>query len=241
MQDKIPAGDIKERSAFLKWLDNYWYHYKVPTVLTVIGLIVLLVCILQTCSVSGSYDMSVLYAGRAVMTQNEELSVSNALAAALPSDYNGDGKKNVELTAYGVMSEEQLRDLAAETHEDGSRVYVDRAFYSKEYESYTSMMTTGEYSVCLLDPWLYEKMASAGRLKKLTDVFTQLPDGAVGEYGVSLGSTALYKYYEVLQVLPEDTVICLMQPFVIGKSSDAEYYAECITTFRTFVEFEAPN
>lgn len=241
MQDKIPAGDIKEQSDFLKWLDNFWYHYKVPAVLVLLGVIVLLICCLQTCSGTTSYDMSVLYAGRVGMTQSESLSVSNVLAHALPTDYNGDGKKSIEFTAYNVMSEEQLRKLAAETYEDGDHVYVDRAYYSGEYESYTSMMTTGEYSVCLLEPWLFEKMASAGRLKKLSDVFTELPQGAVGEYGVSLGSTELYAYYEALQVLPEDTVVCLMQPFVIGQSSKEEHYSRCIETFKAIIEFETPN
>lgn len=241
MQDKIPAGDIKERSAFLKWLDNYWYHNKIPTIAATAGIVILIICICQTCTRTDSFDMSVLYAGRVGLTQNEHLLVSNVISTALPEDYNNDGRKSVEFTAYHILSEEQIKKLAAETHEDGSHVYVDRAFYSKEYENYTNMMTTGEYSVCLLEPWLYEKMESAGRLKKLSEVLDKIPESAISEYGIALGSTELYAYYDALRVLPEDTVLCLMQPFVIGQSSKAENYAKCISVFQGVVEFKSPS
>ena len=241
MQDKIPAGDIKEKSAFLRWLDNFWYHYKIHTIVVLVGLVVLLVCILQTCANSDSYDMSVLYAGRNAMSQSQELDASNILGIALPEDYNGDGRKTVEFAAYHILSEEQIRQMAAETYEDGDHVYVDRNFYTQEYSNYTNIMSTGEYSVCLLEPWLYEKMVSAERVKPLSEVFTVIPDGAVDEYGIRLGSTELYGYYEALHVLPEDTVVCLMRPYVVGKSSRAEQYAKCIEAFRGIVEFRAPE
>ena len=32
--DKIPAGDIKEKSGFLKWLDNFWYHNKITVIVS---------------------------------------------------------------------------------------------------------------------------------------------------------------------------------------------------------------
>ncbi|MDD7676313.1 MAG: hypothetical protein PUJ09_06770 [Eubacteriales bacterium] len=237
--DKIPEGDIKEKSPFLQWLDNYWYHYKMQTIVVLVALFVIIVCVLQTCTHSESYDMSVLYSGRCGLTQNEASELSGVLRLALSEDYNGDGKKTVELAKYHVMSEEQMRQMASETHEDSMPVYVDRNFYAKEYENYSNMLVTGEYSVCMLDPWLYEKLASAGRLKKLSEVLTAVPDGAVGDYGVSLGSTGLYKYYDAMRVLPEDTVVCLMQPYVIGKSSKAEHYSRCIEMFRNIVEFKS--
>ena len=48
--DKIPEGDIKEKSPFLQWLDNYWYHYKMQTIVVLVALFVIIVCVLQTCT-----------------------------------------------------------------------------------------------------------------------------------------------------------------------------------------------
>lgn len=240
MQDKIPAGDIKEKSAFLRWLDNFWYHYKVQTIIALVGVVILLICILQTCTKSENYDMSALYAGRTAMTQGQGLDVANILGIALPEDYNGDGRKTVEFATYYILSEEQIKTLSAETYADGDHVYVDRKFISNEYSNYTNILATGEYSLCLLEPWLFEKLVAADRLKPLGEVFDELPDGAVDGFGVTLGSTALYRYYEALQVLPEDTVVCLLRPYVVGKSSKPEQYARCVESFRGLVEFNAP-
>ncbi|MBQ9080234.1 MAG: hypothetical protein IJY27_04095 [Clostridia bacterium] len=240
--DKIPAGEIKDRSPFLKWLDNYWYHYKVPTIIVLFSLFVVIVCTFQMCTTSEKYDVTVLYTGPYLMTSSERSGVINVLNTAMSEDLDQDGHKSVELITYQVMSEQQLRDMAAETDENGKPLYeVNRTYYTKEYENYSNMMMTGEFAVCMLDPWLYEGLANADRLKKLTDVFGEIPEGAVGEYGVRLGDTALYQYYDALKILPEDTVVCLLLPYVFGANSKEETYAKSIQMFRDMVEFKMPE
>jgi hypothetical protein len=86
------------------------------------------------------------------------------------------------------------------------------------------MLLTGEYSLYFIDPWLYESLVENKRVQKLTDVLSSMPVGAVDEYGVRLGDTEIYKYYQVLQILPEDTIICLLHPYIYGQSSNEEYY-----------------
>ena len=82
-------------------------------------------------------------------------------------------------------------------------------------------------------------MVENQRVQKLTDIVGIVPDGAVDEYGVRLGDTEIYKYYQVLQVLPEDTIVCLLYPYVYGQSSNEEFYQNTKEMFKAIVTFEA--
>ena len=41
---------------FLKWLDNYWYHYKWRTIVILFFAVLLIVCVVQ-CSTVEKYDL----------------------------------------------------------------------------------------------------------------------------------------------------------------------------------------
>lgn len=241
MEEKIPAAEIKDNSKFLKWLDNYWYHYKMPTVIVLFISIVLLVCTLQMCNADEGQDITVLYSGPFLMTGSEHENFRNVLNYVMPEDFNEDGRKYTEIITYQVASEEQLKAMEAETDENGKPLYsINRQYYTNEYSNYSNMLTTGEFALCFLDPWLYEGLASADRLKDLAEVLGEVPEGAVGNCGIRLGDTAMYQYYDVLKVLPEDTVICLLKPYIFGETSKEDIYARSVDMFKAIVEFEAP-
>lgn len=241
MDDKIPAGEIKNRSDLLKWLDNFWYHHKIPTIIVLFSLFVVIVCVLQTCTGNVNEDLTIVYSGRQYVTAKAQEGIKGVFNAVMPDDFDGNNDKYTQLIVYHVMSEEQLKDMAAETDADGKPKYeVNRTYYSQEYTSYNNMLMTGEFSICLLDPWLYESLSSAGRLKRLTDVLGAVPESAVGECGVRLGDTAVYQHYDALKVLPEDTVLCMLTPYIFGATSQDEFYQQNIDMFRAIITFEAP-
>ena len=134
MEDKIVAAEIKENSKFLKWLDNYWYHYKIPTIIVSFIVIVLLICTLQMCSTDDNQDITVLYSGPFLMTGSEHAEVCNVLNYIMPADFNGDGRKYTELITYQVASEQQLKDMAAETDENGNPKYTGNNGKDDRYE-----------------------------------------------------------------------------------------------------------
>ena len=241
MDDKIPAGEIKDRSDFLKWFDNFWYHHKVPTIIVLFSIFVILVCVLQTCTSPSAEDITMVYAGREYVTAQDQNGIKSVFNVVMPKDFDGNDDKHTQLIVYHVMSEEQLKEMAAETDADGKPKYeVNRTYYSQEYSSYNNMLMTGEFSICMLDPWLYESLADAGRLKKLSDVLGSVPENAVGEFGVRLGDTALYQYYDALKVLPEDTVLCMLTPYVFGATSQEDFYQQNVEMFRAIIAFEIP-
>lgn len=237
--DKIPAGEIKEKSPFLKWLDNFWYHNKIPTIIIFFILFVVIVCTLQMCTAEESADFTVMYSGPYMMTGGQREGVRSVLNAITPDD---DTDRSTDIISYHVLSEEQIKKKAAETDVDGRPLYeVNRSYYTKEYESYNNMLMTGEISICMLDPWLYQSLEGAGRLKRLEDVLGEKPQGAIGACGVRLGDTELYKYYDALQVLPEDTVLCVLTPYVFGATSKQDFFEANVELFRAIVNFTPPQ
>ncbi len=189
-------------SGFLKWLDNFWYHYKWPTIGIAFALVVVLVCVLQTCSKEKN-DLTMVYAGPVALSAEEAVGVEQVLETVMPEDFDNNGEKSIALARYTIYSKEQIVEL------EGQGYSINRQLNSSEYDNYGNYVLTGESAVYLVDPWLYEALKSGDRVN--------------GE-GVRLGDTAAYQKYDLLKILPEDTVVCLLRQQVMGKNHDDAYY-----------------
>lgn len=234
MNEKEYTGGIEVQSPALKKLDNFWYHYKWHTIFIAFFVIVFAVCTLQMCTQKKS-DVLVLYAGPESLDQTERDNITNLLGHFASED-----GLTVGVTAYNVLSDDEVKALEAETDEDGKPLFVNRSFYTEEYKTYGNYRMTGESSIMLLSPWLYEELAGGDRLRKISSVTDAVSEDAlVGEYGVLLGKTDLYEKYEVLRNLPEDTVICFAQPnWGMGKNSKEKHYAKEEALLRAILEYE---
>ena len=223
--EKIQAQGIYiEKDKKVTWAENFWYHYKWPVIGIAVSAIILLVCIVQSCS-KRDEDILLVYAGPAFLSQTELASVEEVMGNVLPRDFDGNGDKFVIFNMFQIFSEEQIKKITEETDANGKQGYVDRSRNSSNFDQYNKYVLTGDSSIYLLDPSLYQTLKTNDRLCKLTDVLAEAPEGAIDEYGVRLGDTALYKEYGVLRVLPEDTVICIARPFIAGtKTSKEKYY-----------------
>lgn len=228
-------GIAIKKSGFAAWLDNFWYHYKWGFIGVLVAAVILFVCIAQSCS-KREEDILIVYAGPAYMLQTELASLVEVMSNTMPRDFDNNGDKFAALDAFQIFSEEQIKKITSETDSDGKPGYVDRTRNSNNFDQYNKYVLTGDSSVYLLDPSLYEKLKSNDRLCKLSDVLTDIPNGAIDEYGVRLGDTALYAEYGVMKVLPEDTVICLARPNQIGKSGKEKYYIREKEMFAAIVD-----
>ena len=56
--EKITPGEVVIENKFIKWLDNFWYHYKWPTIIVAFFLFVGVVCFAQ-CSTRATGDLTV--------------------------------------------------------------------------------------------------------------------------------------------------------------------------------------
>lgn len=234
---KMPDVKISAKNNFLKWLDNYWYHYKWPTIIVGVAVIILVVCLWQT-STTEKHDTVIIYAGPMCLTTNETRQLEEALGGLLPSDKDGNGKKSASLSMYQIYSEEQIKNIEAETDETGSKISVDRTRNSNQFKTYNNYVMTGQSPVCFIDPSLYKAIPEE-YLYPLSKVFGEkLPKGAIDGYGIRLGDTDLYKDYSIVRLLPADTVICLRSPLGgLGQSIDDEKYQFEMETFKAFVTY----
>lgn len=235
-QEKIEGGELhfgrqnreeRPHGKIYRWFDNFWYHHKWKTIIIAFFAITILVCTLQMCQREEEKgDIGVLLAGPYYTAiANEQLdaeALQKSLNLALPADYDENGTKKVEMTAYALYSEAQIKELAA------NDVQVNTQINSENYTKFFQYIQTGEVSILFLDPWLYEELLSSGVLMNLTEIIEAPKAGAVTDengtlYGVRLADTELYKT-SAIGSLPEDTVLCLARPIVGGKSSkEAEY------------------
>ena len=216
---KIAMKDNK----FLKWLDNYWYHYKWPTIVVAFFVVVFLVCFIQAWTTEEK-DILITYAGPTTIDADEKAGIERLLSDTLPEKFgrNGtDGKAG--LTPYIIYSKEQIEEL------QNDKKYVDTSFNSNQYSTLNSQYKTGNGSVYMLEEWLYSELISeesgVERLKPLKEIFGYIPECAIDEYGIRLGDTELYKNSVELQVLPADTVICLHEQIFGQKNYDKEIEA----------------
>lgn len=240
-KEKMPEAKISAKGNFLKWLENYWYHYKWHTIIIGVAVIILSVCLWQT-STTKKHDTVIIYAGPMCLSTNEIIQLQEALSGILPSDKDNNGEKSAAMSMYQIYSEEQIKATEQETDATGAVITVDRTRNSSQFEEYNRYVTTGQSPVCLLDPWLYENIPEE-YLYPLSKIFGEdIPKGAIDGYGIRLGDTDLYKDYSIVRRLPADTIICLRSPLRgLGQKVDDKKYQYEMDTFAALVTYKSDN
>ena len=240
----------REHGKIYKWFDNFWYHHKWKTLISLFLILTILVCTLQMCEKEEPGDVSVVLAGPYGFTDNADrlTALRQCLALYLPMDYSGNGVRQIDAVTYMIYSQEQIEELRSQKDENGNSVLVNTSTIQQNYSQYNTYMMLGETSVLFLDPWLFEEMVSKDNsyLADLSITYKTLPEKGMLTYtdkggnekimGVRLGDTSLYKdNLAVSQILPEDTVLCLMNPYFIGKSSDPDEYKKSVDFFAALI------
>lgn len=222
--DKLHPAEIEVHGGFLGWLDNFWFYHKWKVIISAAAIILVAIMCVQMCG-NVSDDLTVMYSGSAYLTTvpNYEEIVS-IFADVLPSDFNGDGEKRVEFAAMNIYSEEQIAERAAAIESGEDIAPINTYINTQEYTSFNRLMQTGEYSLCLLEKWLYDQVAK-GVFSKLSDTLGYQPEYAIDSYAVYFWDTDFAKANaEAFAAFPEDTVLCLRMPNSLsGKGAQAQH------------------
>lgn len=244
----FPSRERREREhgKLYRWFDNFWYHHKWKTIISLSLAIIVLVCTLQMCGREEKGDISVLIAGPYNFTVEESAytELRNCLSrSSYLKDYDENGISRADLQTFSIYSEAQIKALREHVNEQGDPepIEINVLHNSQNYNKYNQYMMTGETSVLLLDPWLFEEMAAKGEyLADLETLYGAAPQGAVYYtdakeqvrcLGVRLGDIPLYQNIAV-RFLSEDTVLCLMGPYFMGNSSDEAQYNRAVEYFK---------
>ena len=223
--------DFTSESKFLRWWDNYWYHYKWHTIIAAF-VILLAVFVFGQMASDPQKDIVLTYCGPKTFLSDDTEELRDCINRIMPEDFDGNGEKYAEIVRYNVFSPEELE---ADELPNGGQATINPAYNSKQMTDFDTFMSFGECSVFLLSEHMYEYIKPRGALRPLADVLGETPTNARDEYSVYLKDTPHYALEPALQKLPEDTLVCIAAPYDLGNSSDPEYYARSIAMLRAIV------
>ncbi len=218
VEDKTIEGKIK----------NFWYHYKWHTIATVLVAMFLFIGITQM-TTREKYDISVMYAGPAVVNGDNYTALCESLSGLLGCDIDSNGKKSVYVYPFTYMTDEQVKAEMKKWEDEGIHdVTFDKKSNEEAHTNFNNMVFSGECGVMFLDESLFEQVRDAGGLVTLESVLGEKPEGALDEYGIRLSEVDAYGYFPALQIFPEDTVLCLRGPSTVGGVFTSKKNAEKI-------------
>ena len=245
---KLDGVDVSltPKGPFFEKLDNFWYHNKWKVIIITFFAIVFIVGIVQIVGKTDP-DATIVVAVPEAVTPLQSAEISSSLVSLMPGDSNGDGKKEVQIIAYAVYSEEEFEEAnhtEIETEADGGLHYVpvvNQSYNAEQYDEYSKYLLTGEATILFVSEYLYSNLIANDRVLPLSEVFgDDLPAVAalMGDgYGVRLGDLAIYDYVDALNVIPEDTMVCILRPYIWGASSKADKYEYSKSLFENILLF----
>ncbi len=231
--EKIDGNEIKIESDFLTKLENFWFYHKWKVIIIGFLLVIAIIWIVQT-AMQNTADTTVILGGPYYSSVDVRGEMYEAFASVLPEDSDGDGEKEVEIVHFEIYSEEQLKALKAPDTNYGVN--------SSNYKDFNSTIQYGEYSVCIIDRWLYDDLKKAGAIRELSDIFGEEPENAIDKYGIDFKSTAFAKSFKCFETLPDSTVLCFrtkgLMSGVGNPSGNNDAYAVSEALFKAIVNYK---
>ena len=241
--DKLEPELITERSPFIKWLDNYWYHYKWPTIFVAFFGILAIMLTVQMIT-RPKYDETFLYACTYRMNAQEYQDYEQLLERVLPDDYDGNGEKSINIMSYQIYSEDEYYEAASIAEANSDSFSLNGKYNTDEFHNFSQYAMTGECSVYLLSEYLFNQLKSADRLRPVAEIYEgkELPVGVTDDgFGIRIKDTDFYIYNPAAQILPDDMVLCLLRPTVWGGSSNETNYDRSVEFFCAIADYRIKN
>ena len=217
-QSKLPDEfNYEPKSEFGKKLDNFWFYHKWKVFAAIFIAFVTAVCVIQ-CATREDHNVSVLYGG-AFSSSNEKYPDMKNAFSALESDSLG--KDGAGLTVMEIYDAKYVEE---------NQATVNAANNSTNYDSLCNLITTGEYSVLLLDKWIYDEIKDRVGMRSISELCSLEGDALYDECGVYFTKTEFYQRYSgVFGDVSDDAILCLCiySPFKTtvgcGGSVDKDY------------------
>ena len=241
--DKLEPEMISERSPFIKWLDNYWYHYKWPTIIISFFAILAIMLTFQMIN-RPEYDETFLYACTYRMNVEEYQDYEQLLEKILPDDYDGNGEKSINIMSYQIYSEEEFYEASSIAEANSDSFSLNGKYNTDEFHNFSQYSMTGECSVYLISEYLFNQLRSAERLRPIAELYEgqALPAGVTEDgFGIRISTTDFYNYNPAAQILPDDMILCLLRPTVWGGSSNDVRYERSVAFFHAIADYRIKN
>ncbi|MBE6689071.1 MAG: hypothetical protein E7588_07325 [Ruminococcaceae bacterium] len=225
---------------FQKWLDNYWYHYKWPTIIGSLFALFIIICTVQMFSKKAP-DAHIMYAGPASVSFTSLDEIEQSFNDIISADLNGDKRKIIEYV------EITLNDRVKITEEGelfSEYINNNLDYKGSMLERYNAEIAFGDSVIYLLSPGIYQDLKSNGQLVPLVAerLLYDIPDNAFDEYSFKLSDMDIYRL-PGLCMLPEDTLVCVRNPdkrLQVAKISD-QAFKNNVQVFREMVNYVHPQ
>ena len=186
---------------------NFWHYNKVKILIIAAFAVIIAVALAQLIGRQNP-DVSILYAGPDYITPNQSEAFSDVLESIM-DDYNGDGRKYVQIEDLVFMSDAQILDYLAAAQADNEAASVDNTHNSEIKDRFMFEVFGGEAMICILAEDQYHMVADGGGFMRLADVLGEVPDGAIDDYGIRFAEMKFAKFYDAAKIFPDDAVIAL--------------------------------
>ena len=230
------SGMVIEKGRFGKWFENFWYHYKWPTIFIAFIITVVLVCTLQMCR-KEEYDVHIIYAGSEDVSRlrNGDISEYETLYKSLGEaveDFDENGKTAFSLETMFMLTTEEIKAIEAELKEkeqSGEGSYeLDYATLTENNRIFGERIQHSDSYVFLISESVYRKYQIAATADS-SSLFVPIRDLAKSSSSlVFLDDSAVYlkstKFGELpgLCDLPDDTLITLRAVGALSTMFDKE-------------------
>ncbi len=222
-ESKIPEEfKIEPKTELGKKLDNFWYYNKWKVIVALFVLFIIVICVVQ-CTTRDKCDVQLLYGGALSSSDPITEEMRSALTKIEPENIGDDG---VALNVLEIYDDEYVK-----ANQDKVSVGVNKT----NYENFCNLITSGEYSVLIMDKWIYDEIKDKVGFRAIDDVVGAgivSDDVRYDSCAVYLKKTAFAKRFDgAFATLSDDTVICLCiySPYKAtlscGDSVDADYKA----------------
>lgn len=220
--------EAKEKA--LLWLGHYkWY------ILIILFFVVFITIMTAQMCTREEYDISVMYAGPAVVADSQNAALEDALGR-LASDTDGDGKSEAVFYDLIIMTEDELKKAYDKGHSTSA---INAVSIQDAKDAFQLNILSDDHFVLMLSPERYEVMLENGALEKLSDIGVTAQD-RYSEYAVRLRDLDFVKFYTAFSVLPEDTLLCFKRisdvnadkKKVLDRRENAIEYIKSLTEYR---------
>lgn len=208
-----------------KWLENYWYHYKWPTVIVAFFLFVAVIGIVQMAGRTNN-DAMFMYVGDDYISDTQYHEITKALKRITPDNSgNGEVEINFSKTVFYPDPKDTVENQA-----------------NAASSEFLSTMLVQSYYVYLMRADVYEKYKDA--FMPLSEILPELADsGTAGllydERAIYLKATDLAKNNEVFGLFNDDVIVALKTaPYSSSKrvaKAEKVSFSQHLSIFRSFV------
>ena len=229
----------KTNMTFRQKIENYWYHYRFRTIAAAFIIFVVIWGIIMAVGRTGE-DITIGYVGEHLYTQEQAEDAGAKLSAYLDLDLDGNGETEIMLVQYQYLADSQIKELAADAEKKGLEFSYYPEVNSHNYELFENELATGNTSVWMVSPEVYEMMDKS-MLMPISEVLGYVPEkGVVDEYAINCMSLPLC--CKAVMTLSTNSYLVMradrQYSFIMGDERMEAELEDGKALFRAIVEYE---